>query len=251
MLRAPTQCCRLFVRAAAVRGPFCPGRPDISDVERISRGEGAKRRGTGSREVPHRLNEAERLAWELAKRRNFVVLSGSGYRRERKGSPLNNSWRQFCDANAFVAISVQQGELCTSVVVDLSTLRETASPALLAVKDTCLRLAASLNVVWDDAAPPTGAQRILALAGALPVDPSPATSTTAFVLPEDLGEESWREWPIWELQPITVSFSTEDRAAAKALAEALALELCGEVKQQASLKPPRRAARRRDAEDED
>ena len=63
MLRAPTQCCRLFVRAAAVRGPFCPGRPDISDVERISRGEGAKRRGTGSREVPHRLNEAERLAW--------------------------------------------------------------------------------------------------------------------------------------------------------------------------------------------
>ena len=250
MLRLPVRCCRLLVRASSTRAAACPGRPDIADVERISRGDAAKRRGTGSRAVPHRLNEAERLAWELAKRRYFVTLAGSGYRRERKGSPLGNSWRQFCDANAFPAVSVQQGEASTSVVVDLSPLREQAADALLAARDTCLRLAASLGVGWDDIAPPTGAQRILALAGQLPVDPAPATSTTAFTLPEDLGEDVWRLSPIWELQPITVSFSTEDRAAAKALAEALALELCGEVPQQAAVKPPRRAARRREEDEE-
>ena len=43
------------------------GRPTLEDVERLTRGEAAKRRGTGNRQVPHRLNEAERLAWELAK----------------------------------------------------------------------------------------------------------------------------------------------------------------------------------------
>jgi hypothetical protein len=33
--------------------------------ERISKGQAAKKRGTGSRGVPHRLNEAERKEWDL------------------------------------------------------------------------------------------------------------------------------------------------------------------------------------------
>ena len=32
-------------------------RPDVSDVERISWGKPAKKKGTGSRGIPHRLNE--------------------------------------------------------------------------------------------------------------------------------------------------------------------------------------------------
>jgi len=40
-------------------------RPSIDDVERISKGLAAKRRGTGSRAVPHRLNEAERKEWVI------------------------------------------------------------------------------------------------------------------------------------------------------------------------------------------
>ena len=38
-------------------------RPSLDDVERISKGQAAKRRGTGSRAVPHRLNEMERKEW--------------------------------------------------------------------------------------------------------------------------------------------------------------------------------------------
>jgi hypothetical protein len=70
---------------------------------------------------PLSLQASERAGWDLAKarrratsphafpsahaapcsqRRRFVVLSGIGYRRERKGSPLLNSWRQMADALA-------------------------------------------------------------------------------------------------------------------------------------------------------
>ncbi|CAM9607161.1 unnamed protein product, partial [Heterosigma akashiwo] len=74
------------------------GRPSLDDVERISKGQGAKKRGTGSRAVPHRLNEAERKEWDLAKRRGYLQLRGTGYRRERGDSPLANIYRQWCDA---------------------------------------------------------------------------------------------------------------------------------------------------------
>lgn len=36
------------------------GRPSLDDVERLSRGQAARKRGTGSRAVCHRLNESER-----------------------------------------------------------------------------------------------------------------------------------------------------------------------------------------------
>lgn len=36
------------------------GRPSLDDVERLSKGLAAKKRGTGSRAVCHRLNESER-----------------------------------------------------------------------------------------------------------------------------------------------------------------------------------------------
>lgn len=41
------------------------GRPSLDDVERLSRGQAAKKRGTGSRGVCHRLNESERKARRL------------------------------------------------------------------------------------------------------------------------------------------------------------------------------------------
>ena len=42
-------------------------RPSLDDVQRISTGDAAKHRGTGSRAVPHRLNAEERKAYDLAK----------------------------------------------------------------------------------------------------------------------------------------------------------------------------------------
>lgn len=59
-------------------------RPSLDDVQRISTGDAAKHRGTGSRAVPHRLNAEERKAYDLAKSKGVLTLSGSGYRRERK-----------------------------------------------------------------------------------------------------------------------------------------------------------------------
>lgn len=47
---------------------------------RLSRGQAAKKRGTGSRAICHRLNEMERKEFELAKKMGFVQLRGTGYR---------------------------------------------------------------------------------------------------------------------------------------------------------------------------
>ena len=60
-----------------------PIRPSIDDVESISFGRKAKKRGVGSRGVPHRLNSEERTEFELAKKRKYLVLKGSGFREER------------------------------------------------------------------------------------------------------------------------------------------------------------------------
>ena len=104
-------------------------RPSLDDVERISRGQAAKKRGVGSRAVPHRLNEAERKEWDLAKTRKFVSLRGTGWRKERGDSPLANIYRNYCDATAIPCISIIRGvgvgeeSMDDQVIVDFSPLR--------------------------------------------------------------------------------------------------------------------------------
>jgi hypothetical protein len=119
-------------------------RPTVDDVERISRGQAAKRRGTGSRAVPHRLNEAERKEWELAKRRRFLMLRGTGWRKERGDSPLANIYRNYCDAVAVPCISITRAiginENVDHVIVDFSPLRTTD---IRTVAQECLDLAKS------------------------------------------------------------------------------------------------------------
>ena len=54
------------------------------------------------------------------------MTRGSGYRKERKGSPLANIFRQWCDAQARACIIVLQASgssIIDTVLVDLSTLR--------------------------------------------------------------------------------------------------------------------------------
>jgi len=105
-------------------------RPVLDDVERISFGKAAKRRGTGSRAVPHRLNADERVEFNLAKKRKYLLMRGSGWRHERGDSPLANLYRLYCDATEIVAISVRRGlqpdgAAVDEVVVDFSPLRTT------------------------------------------------------------------------------------------------------------------------------
>lgn len=113
-------------------------RPHLDDVERLSHGKGAKKqRGTGSKYVCHRLNREERKLFDLAKEKSsasasgpfssFLTVRGTGYRKERKGSPLCNIWRQRCDALEELCVIVEKrsgsGIDGDRLVIDFSTLR--------------------------------------------------------------------------------------------------------------------------------
>jgi hypothetical protein len=101
------------------------------DVERLSRGQPAKNRGYGSRNVPHRLNDEERQEMDRACRKGYITVAGTGYRRERKGSPLINIHRQWCDAREKPQVILCKASssgspsaaLLDDVIVDLSPLR--------------------------------------------------------------------------------------------------------------------------------
>lgn len=83
-------------------------------------------KGYGSRGVPHRLNENERRAFDRAAKYGFVTLDGTGYRRGRKGSPLSNIHRQWCDARGkpqIILCKATGGRMLDNVIVDLSPLR--------------------------------------------------------------------------------------------------------------------------------
>jgi hypothetical protein len=131
----PVRCSSNHARASLVASYTAAHEPSSL----CSGGRRAKNRGTGSRAVPHRLNSEERTLFDIARRKGFVELSGSGWRPERSDSPLRNTYRSWCDALGVAAIYVhKQGrnnEL-DEILVDLSPLRrpdmfEVASAALL------------------------------------------------------------------------------------------------------------------------
>ena len=196
-------------------------RPTLDDVERISYGQAAKKRGTGSRNVPHRLNEMERKEWEVAKKRRYLQLRGTGWRRERGDSPLQNIYRQLCDALNVPCIVVARGVLAKKdissgsdsgsdrdgdivdiVTIDFSTLRtisideplahvrsllrdnEAQFPSLLSVQD-------NLNSAFGELAPAE-------------VD------------------EMFNSQVIWRIQAFGCTATFSDRKEAKAFAGALA-----------------------------
>ncbi len=89
---------------------------------------------------------AERPVYETAKRRGYLAVRGSGYRKGRKGHPLPNAYRQWCDARGWACVVVEQdasgGSGSDVVVVDLAPLRSTQLlPAVAAVE----RLAATVG----------------------------------------------------------------------------------------------------------
>lgn len=99
-------------------------RPNLDDVERLSYGKAAfRKRGTGSRLVCHRLNRDERVAYDIAKGVSYLTLNGTGYRKNRKGSPLVNTFRQRCDALSQLCIMIEKRADLDTVIIDFSTLR--------------------------------------------------------------------------------------------------------------------------------
>jgi len=100
-------------------------------VERISWGKPAKKKKTGSRGIPHRLNEDERRAFDQARRQGFLQVTGSAWRSQRSDAPLLNSYRSLMDARGRPAIVLHKLSPNSSggvdngdrLVVDLSPLR--------------------------------------------------------------------------------------------------------------------------------
>jgi len=94
------------------------GRWTLDDVERISRGKSSKAK-MGSRQVPHRLSAEERKAYDLAKKKGYLVV-----RVLSRQYPLVNTYRNFCDASNCPCIFIEQGrEGVDNLVIDLTPLR--------------------------------------------------------------------------------------------------------------------------------
>lgn len=199
------------------------------DVERLSRGQPSKTRGYGSRNVPHRLNDEERQEMDRASRKGFVTLEGTGYRRGRKGSPLANIHRQWCDAREkpqIILCKASGGRPLDNVIVDLSPLRinglfedpihvedflvkwkvqilVAAENAGMQLRDDYVQDNTSIDDDEDDSVEEDGETR---------------TEYTAVV---DM--DAWATQPIWRLPVVSIGVFEGERPKAKAMARELAL----------------------------
>lgn len=70
------------------------------------------------------MNDEERTLYDFARRKGFVEIGGSGWRRQRSDAPLVNTYRSWCDARGVPAIYLHKGSgEADEVVADLSPLR--------------------------------------------------------------------------------------------------------------------------------
>jgi len=177
-------------------------RPTLNDVNRISRGDAAQHRGTGSRAVPHRLNADERKAYERSQKVGYC--QDATYRRERKDAPLRNLWRQWCDAQGRPAVFWEKSmDGKDSVVVDLSTLRGEFYEQLGDGEDGLENVIDALEKIAGNSAS--------------------LDETVKEVAEED--EDLVLTAPIWRLPPLTLTWDFETRSEAKDTASKLA-EYC-------------------------
>jgi len=77
--------------------------------------------------VPHRLNSDERVLYDLARRKGFLEMAGSGWRKQRSDAPLANTYRSWCDAAAVGCLVLHKSNPLDELVLDLSPLRSPAS----------------------------------------------------------------------------------------------------------------------------
>lgn len=191
------------------------------DVDRLSRGQASKQRGYGSRGVPHRLNEEERAEFDRAMMRGYLTLTGGGNRRARKGSPLANIHRQWCDARAkpqIMLFKATYGKAIDEIVIDVSPLRlhgmfdnqstldgfltkwktQTVTAALenkMEIRDI------EMNDDYDDE--------------------DDDTSIEEFKDAMTINIDAWATKPIWQLPVVELGVFEGDRTSAKAMAKAL------------------------------
>lgn len=219
-------------------------RPTYDDVQRLSEGKASSSsRGWGSRQVCHRLNAEERKAYTLATTKEFLTLKGSGYRKERKGSPLANIYRQYCDAGGVPCVNVllisssgaMRGRRREDLVlVDMAPtrqwyrtpddsiemrqeIRQEIHDAMMAC---CEENGWSVMVDGEDTKnsdaircmEETELRDIIPWTVLTPLGESPSEEILEHVLTA----------PIWQIPPEVVAFGCPQRSQAKALAKAIA-----------------------------
>jgi len=193
------------------------------DVERLSRGQPAKKKGYGSRRVPHRLNENERSSFERAVKYGFVTLDGTGYRRGRKGSPLANIHRQWCDSRAkpqIILCKATGGRMLDNVIIDLSTLRvgpldtgDIGLDLLHQWKADILLAAGKADMILVDEYDEDNTFTVEA-------DPDYESEDTFFEMTIDA--DAWAFDPIWKLPSVSMGVFEGERSKAKSMARELA-----------------------------
>jgi len=189
-------------------------RPDVSDVERISYGKPAKKKGTGSRGVPHRLNLDERFLFDKARNRGFLEIIGSGWRSQRKEAPLLNSYRSLCDARGQASIILHKGNTgVDEIVCDLSPLR---NPKIFhEVARKCLELQQGGEVVFQG----SGSDIIGKNDGTEDLSMTLSIVDSGIIENnENFDDEAgpWETRPIYQLPPFYISWELQ-RNEAKAL----------------------------------
>lgn len=179
--------------------------------------------GYGSRRVPHRLNGDERSSFERAVKFGFITLDGTGYRRGRKGSPLANIHRQWCDSRAkpqIIVCKATGGRMLDNVIVDLSTLRigplETGDVELNLLrqwKTDILLSAEKVGMVLVDEYDEDNTFT-------LETDSEFEGEDTYFETTVDAN--AWASDPIWKLPSVSMGVFEGERVKAKAMARELA-----------------------------
>jgi hypothetical protein len=208
-------------------------RPTMDDVERISWGKPAKKKGTGSRGIPHRLNQEERFQFDTARRKGYLEVDGSGWRSQRREAPLLNTYRSLCDARGQVSIVLHKGNTgIDDLVVDLSPLRNpstfdrVAQVCLEEVQGSGIAIQGSSTMMEDE---PPQVEEEDTVTESLPItlnaadDLSTENINTASL--DNEGKEKattpWELRPIYQLPPYYVSWELS-RGDAKVIAKTLA-----------------------------
>eukprot|EP00522_Entomoneis_paludosa_P015657 CAMPEP_0172451628 /NCGR_PEP_ID=MMETSP1065-20121228/9594_1 /TAXON_ID=265537 /ORGANISM="Amphiprora paludosa, Strain CCMP125" /LENGTH=456 /DNA_ID=CAMNT_0013203591 /DNA_START=1 /DNA_END=1371 /DNA_ORIENTATION=- len=211
------------------------------DVERLSRGQPAKKKGYGSRSVPHRLNDLERQEMTRAQTKGFVTVVGGGNRRTRKGSPLKNIHRQWCDARGKPQIVLyktttgsEQGPL-DMVEVDLAPVRLLGSITDLDELQVAL---AEYKRAVETAATKAGMSQSMnveqEMSDSVELEEEEEESEVSDLLDDMIHldatqlqklQESWATKPIWKLPPMYAVNAVfwGQRSQAKVMAKELAV----------------------------
>lgn len=197
-------------------------RPTVNDVERISWGKPAKKKGTGSRGVPHRLNEDERFLFDQARRKGFLEIAGSGWRSQRREAPLLNSYRSLCDARGQASIVLHKSTSgIDELVVDISPLRTPEKFSHIA--EVCQQMFEGAEVVYQGSYTADGN------------DDEGYDEDSSLASGDML--TSWETRPIYQLPPHCIVWELE-RSEAKSLCKEMAdLFLTKEGKKAPSKKP--------------